>query len=315
MIPFSHEEKKRLFDGRNVSSELPYDSIEGNLPLIQEGNGRLSISGAQEKYAMVEDHGKLRFTRENESGTYILKPVSSDRRFLYRQDMPANEHLTMFLARHIYGLSVAAHGLCYFRNGEPAYVTRRFDYRPTGEGKYPMEDFASIAGLNKEKYGEDFKYNVLSYEDCAAIIADHCHAAKTELLKFFRQVLFNYLFDNADAHLKNFSLIEYHPGDYRLSPAYDLLNTGLHLPSGIFALEKGLFKEGTPVLDTTPIGRPMFWEFGKRLGIPEKLLEKELALFARKDTKVGEFTRQSQLSEEAKASYISSFNYRLSTLQ
>ncbi len=314
MMTFTSEEKKRLFDGRSVSAVLPYDSIESNLQAIREGSGRLSISGAQEKYAMVEDKGELRFTRENEVGTFILKPVSSDRRFLYRQDMPANEHLTMTIANSVYGLPVAAHGLCQFSNGEPAYLTRRFDYKPDG-GKYLMEDFASLAGLNKENYGEDFKYNVLSYEDCAELIIAHCLAAKTELLKFFRQIIFNYLFDNADAHLKNFSLVAYHPGDYRLSPAYDLLNTGIHLPTSIFALEKGLFKEGTPIVDTTPIGRPLFWEFGKRLGFTDNLLEKELTSFARKDTKTWGLIEASTMSPEAKTSYLSTYKYRLSTLQ
>lgn len=314
MITFTPEEKKRLFDGRSVSAVLPYESLESNMHAIREGSGRLSISGAQEKYALVEDEGKLRFTRENEVGTFILKPVSTDRRFLYRMDMPANEHLTMTIAESVYGIPVAAHGLCQFLNGEPAYLTRRFDFKAEG-GKYPMEDFASLAGLNRENYGEDFKYTVLSYEDCASLIVKHCLAAKTELLKFFRQILFNYLFDNADAHLKNFSLVAYHPGDYRLSLAYDLLNTGIHLPTSIFALEKGLFKEGTPISDTTPIGRPLFWGFGKRLGFADRLLEKELAFFARTETKTWGLIEGSSLSPEAKTSYLSTYKYRLSTLQ
>jgi serine/threonine-protein kinase HipA len=44
--------------------------------------------------------------------------------------------------------------------------------------------------------------------------------------------VFNYLVHNGDAHVKNFSLIRSEDTEeYRLSPAYDLLNTRLHLPT------------------------------------------------------------------------------------
>ena len=42
-------------------------------------------------------------------------------------------------------------------------------------------------------------------------------------------VVFNFLFSNGDAHLKNFSIIETPLGDFKLSPAYDLLNSRIHI--------------------------------------------------------------------------------------
>lgn len=311
---FCKEDRKALFDGKEVSSLLPYESLEANAPLIQSGLGRLSISGAQEKYSMIEKNGKLILCPEGEHGHYILKPKPADRRFLFREDMPANEYLTMHIAHAVYHIPVAASGLCRFANGETAYICRRFDYKPDGS-KYAVEDFASIAGLNRERYGEDYKYSILSYEDCAQIIADNCISAKAELLKFFRQILFNYLFLNADAHLKNFTLMEYLPGDYRLSPAYDLLNTQMHLSTSIFALEKGLFKEGMPRADTAPAGRPLFVEFGRRIGIPARLVEKEITYFAGNYASVWQMIDGSPLSGEARKSYIYDYKYRLSTLR
>ncbi len=47
--------------------------------------------------------------------------------------------------------------------------------------------------------------------------------------RFFELVVFNYLFANGDAHLKDFSLQQTPNGDYLLSPTYDLLNTSLHV--------------------------------------------------------------------------------------
>jgi len=48
------------------------------------------------------------------------------------------------------------------------------------------------------------------------------------------------LFSNGDAHFKNFSLIETSLGDFKLSPAYDLLNSRIHVEDKDFALEDGL---------------------------------------------------------------------------
>ena len=180
MRPFSREERKALFDGKQVSSLLPYDSLEGNvqvLEIIREGNGRLSISGAQEKFAMVEDGGSLRFTRKGERGKYILKPIPADYRFYLREDMPANEYLTMHIARNVYHLSVAAHGLVFFGNGQPAYLTRRFDYLEDGR-KAGMEDLASIAGLNASTSGSDVFTGTIQY--CRIIY----HAANIGIIRF-----------------------------------------------------------------------------------------------------------------------------------
>ena len=263
---------------------------------------------------MVIDGDRLRLTHAGESGRYIVKPASMDRRFLLRDDMPANEYITMRIAQSVYSIEVAAHGLCFLENGEAVYLTRRFDYLPDGT-KIPMEDFASLAGINRQNAGSDYKYNRLSYEDCADLIRKFSKAPKVDLLKFFRQILFNYLFCNSDAHLKNFSLYSPKSGDYRLSPAYDLLNTQLHLGSPIFALEKGLFKEGTPINDTTPIGKPMFEEFGRRLGFPDSLIQQELSRFAGEHAAVNDLVQGSIMSQKAKDDYLSSYRYRRITLR
>lgn len=314
MNTFTNQEIKDLFDGKFVSAVLPYNTFNENSDLIKERQGRLSISGAQEKYGFIEDNGILRLTLPGEHARYIVKPAPYDRRFLYKSDMPANEAITMRIARDIYKIPVASHGLCFLSNGESVYITKRFDYSSDGK-KYKMEDFASVAKLSKSTHGDDYKYTALSYEDCAQIIIDYCPAASVELLKFFRQIIFNYLFSNGDAHLKNFSLIEYEEGDIRLSPAYDLLDTNLHLSSSIFALEKGLFKEGTPIIDTTPIGRPLLEKFGLRIGIKQKIVNRELDFFAGDYPEVFTIIENSILSADAKRSYTLDYKYRLSTLR
>jgi serine/threonine-protein kinase HipA len=56
-------------------------------------------------------------------------------------------------------------------------------------------------------------------------------AYAVQLEDLFHRHVFNYVFSNGDAHLKNFSLSRREFGDYLLSPAYDLLCTGIHIPN------------------------------------------------------------------------------------
>ena len=191
-----------------------------------------------------------------------------------------------------------------------AYICRHFDVSPSGK-KYNQEDFASLAGLTNANDGSDYKYNNLSYEECADIIRKYVKAAPVEILKFFRIVVFNYLTLNDGAHLKNFSLINRGDGEYHLAPAYDLINTSLHLSMPrIFALDKGLFKEGMSLSDTIAIGRKDFEVFGRRIGLSERLIKRELDFFAVEYPFAKELIDRSFLSDSLKRSYCLSYNYR-----
>jgi serine/threonine-protein kinase HipA len=122
--------------------------------------------------------------------------------------------------------------------------------------------------------------------------------------------LFNFITLNDDAHLKNFSLIERN-GEYRLSPAYDLINTSLQLRNPrIFALDKGLFKEGMKLSDTRTISRSDFVEFGKRIGLQERVIQQELKNFSTEQPMVKELLERSFLSAELKEHYYLSYKYR-----
>jgi serine/threonine-protein kinase HipA len=114
--------------------------------------------------------------------------------------------------------------------------------------------------------------------------------------------------------LKNFSLIE-SSGEYSLSPAYDLLNNSLQLREPrIFALEKGLFKEGMAFSDTRTIMRSDFEEFGRRIKLPARVVKKEIDMFAREQPLVKELLERSFLSPELPEQYWSSFNHRRNRL-
>ena len=315
---YSPEACRKLFGGKQVSHILDFDSPNNDSADstdYAEHIGRISLSGVQPKGALVLRDGSLRKPKEGERGEYILKPAPVSYALLERKYCPANEHLTMQMAAQAYGIETAANALCFFRDGEAAYITKRFDVAPDGS-KYPQEDFASLAGLTKANGGTNYKYGVLSYEDCADIIRRYVRAAQVDLLRFFRVVLFNYITLNDDAHLKNFSLIDRGNGDYRLAPAYDLINTSLHLHTPqIFALEKGLFKEGMRMTDIHTVDRTDFVEFGRRIGLPERMVKREIDTFAEESPLALELIERSFLPEALKKSYKQSYQYRCFTLK
>lgn len=310
---------KLMFDGAPVSHILSFNS-----PNSENGDGgdyaqhigRISLSGVQPKASLTldADH-QLTKPAADERGRYILKPAPSSYALLERKYCPANEHLSMQMASQVYHIETAANALCFFRDGEAAYLTRRFDVAPDGS-KYQQEDLASLAGLTKVNGGSDYKYSHLSYEECAELIRRYMVAASVEVLKFFRIVVFNYLILNDDAHLKNFSLINRGDGEYHLAPAYDLVNTSLHLyEPRIFALDKGLFREGMNLTDTRTVGRQDFEEFGRRIGLSPRLVKRELDFLASEQPLAHQLIERSFLSEKLKRYYWQSYNYRRITLR
>jgi serine/threonine-protein kinase HipA len=112
---------RRLFNGRKVSHILQYDhpsvSEESN-ELFLENRLHISISGVQEKLSLILDKNILRLAKVGEQGTHILKPIPRDLKKV--DQVPANEHLTMQIARQIYGINVAENALIFFKSGTPA---------------------------------------------------------------------------------------------------------------------------------------------------------------------------------------------------
>ncbi|MDE7374125.1 MAG: HipA domain-containing protein [Odoribacter sp.] len=313
---YSSVARRILFDGRKVSHIFSEPSPDADADEVNDAIrsiGRISLSGAQSKFSVViGDNDRLRYAREKEQGTFILKPMPTGYQIVNRDFCAANEHVTMQIASQVYGIETAANALCFFEDERSAYLTRRFDVH--GNGKYKQEDFAALLGYSKDNAGANYKYDRASYEECAGIIHRYVKAALIDIRRFFRLILFNFVTLNDDAHLKNFSLIE-RDGEYRLSPAYDLVNTSLQLREPrIFALDKGLFKEGMSFSDTRTIGRADFEEFGKRIGLPEKVVMQEIDGFTSGRSSVKELLSRSFLSAELQEQYWKSYDFRCKML-
>lgn len=303
---------KKLFGGKKVNHYLDFTRPEFNSAKLERSD-RLSISGIQLKHSLKLENNKLVLTEED--GEYILKPIPGGV-FKNLDQVPYNEHLTMQIANQVYKLDTALNAILFFADDEPAYIAKRFDR--TKEGKKTLqEDFAQIAGRTEETNGHNYKYD-FSYEEIAELMKKHIKPYLIEIEKYFRVIIFNYLFSNDDAHLKNFSLYRNEQyGDYLLTKFYDLLNTSIHVPNeSEFDLE--LFKDNFET-DAYKAGikytKPDFVEFAKRIGINENRFTKIYDAMLDKTEQVKEMVDSSFLRSDLKRVYFVGYVDRLERLK
>ncbi len=173
--------------------------------------GKMSIQGVQVKLSAKLAVSEGQFEIVDRGGTYILKPAPAG----YRE-VPENEDLTMRLATAA-GIRVPLHGLVYAKDATRTYFIKRFD---RGKGKkFYLEDFGQLLGLPRE-----VKYET-SMEAFAEAVQQYTTFPALEAREFFLRTVFCFLTGNEDMHAKNFSLFSEDNEVFKLSPAYDLLNS------------------------------------------------------------------------------------------
>ena len=288
---------------RPFPKTLSFTKADLRLPLVVRKGRRNSISGVQAKVLLSMIDGELQVVEAG--GEYILKPVPDDSRSRFAADIPANEQLTMQIASRLFGIETAENACIRFADGELAYITRRFDRRDGHAIR--QEDLCQIAGRSEETHGESYKYD-FSYEEMADLIRAACPAARVELVKVFRQIVFDYVFCNGDAHLKNFSVYESALGDNVMTPAYDLLNTLLHYPGDLTFMALSLFRDPdftTPEFEKLGFyTEPDFAALGRAYGVEADGVHRLLEEFLAAEPKIAEMVSDSLLSPEAKAEYL-----------
>lgn len=305
--------RKSMFDGLRTSPVLPFETPKDeNLISFQEHSKRLSISGVQLKYSLRLENKTLVLTEKG--GEYILKPIPPAQQLFHVDQVPENEHLTMQIAKQIFNIPTAENVLIHFQDGTPAYLTKRFDVAADGT-KYLQEDFAQLTSRTSKTHGETFKYQG-SYEEIGVLIQKFVPASIIAAERFFHQVVFNYIFSNGDAHLKNFSLYRTQEGEYQLTPAYDLLTTVIHSPvesdtaldlyegdlQSAFYSQYGFY------------GRPNFLELAKRLLIQSSRAERILYSYPAALEKVKRMVANSFLNEAIKEKYINNVTDKMGRL-
>jgi len=310
---------KKVFFGKKVNHILPFNPPqldEDVAEIFRQNRKILSISGVQIKQSLRLEKNELRITQEGEQGQYILKPIPHRESFGLIDQLPANEHLTMQIASQVYKLNVAENALIFFKNGEPAYITKRFDLKEDGS-KLNQEDFATLLGRTRESAGDIFK-NEGSYETLAKAMKKYIPAYPVEIEKFYSLVIFNYLFSNGDAHLKNFSVQTTANGDHILSPAYDLINTRIHIKDDTaMALTDGLFDndyETASFKENAFYAYDDFYDFGLKIGIVASRVKKLLDKLRTPQVLTSKLISASFLSINTKKRYTDYYEDRLKAL-
>ena len=98
---------RKVFEGKKVSHIMDLSINDDTESEIAASINKISISGVQEKISAIVKKGKINITPEGESGRYIIKPIPEYKNLRFRNNIPANEHLTMQIASQVYKINTA----------------------------------------------------------------------------------------------------------------------------------------------------------------------------------------------------------------
>jgi serine/threonine-protein kinase HipA len=255
--------------------------------------GHTTLSGIQRKISLQLETKSRTLQVATEGGRFILKPQAQT-----FPHLPENEHVTMRMAERA-GIAIPPCGLIQLKDETLAYIVRRFDRTETGT-KLLQEDFCQLdERAPKEKYDG-------SAELCAKIVNRHASAPVACAAKLFRLMVFVWWTGNGDMHLKNFSLLRGEDGNYRLSPAYDLLSTRLVIADDLLALSVDGNKKN--------VTRRQWMTYAAHCKVPPRAAERILSEIAAATEDCTAMIARSALPDEMKANYAALVRKRATTL-
>ncbi len=191
------------------------------LGLSEDSDFRISLTGAQEKTALLKLNGKWHQPLKSTPTTHIFKPaigiVQGEIDFTSSVE---NEWLCLNICKK-FGLPTTNAEIKRF-NKIPVLVVERFD-RLIKKGKIyrlPQEDLCQALGFpSTKKYQTDGGPGIQS-------ICELLKSANDSFLdrrNFIKTQIIFWLLAAIDGHAKNFS-IQLLPGGFQLSPLYDILS-------------------------------------------------------------------------------------------
>jgi serine/threonine-protein kinase HipA len=200
----------------HIIDRLPEDPLLTSL----DNPPRLSLAGAQSKFAVFKSGEKYYCSNDKHPSTHIIK--ITNKRF---PDLLKNELFCMKLARAIQ-LDVPYVELKE-AEGRPYLEIERYDRRMENETviRIHQEDFCQALGIVSGR-----KYQAgggASLRACHGIIEKFSDNLLLDIKRFMEWIVFNYLTGNTDAHAKNISFLYGRTG-LCLAPFYDLLSTEVY---------------------------------------------------------------------------------------
>lgn len=175
---------------------------------------RFALAGSQGKFALERFDGRWTWPNAKHPSTHIVKPPHD--RFC---GVSLVEDATMHFAAAC-GLDVARSFVRSFGEDQ-AYVVERFDREVCADGqvlRIHVEDFTQALGISRHA-----KYSVAA-ADAFALLKGLSNG-RSLVREWAKQLVFNTLVGNCDAHGKNYSLFLRPDGSVDLCPLYDALCT------------------------------------------------------------------------------------------
>lgn len=201
--------KKEAVDGRYLEElqrlaakfEEDATSVDDGMALLFQAGS--SPGGARPK-ALIKD----------QKTSYLAKFPSVRDQF----DVVSLEAATMELARKA-GVTTAPTKL-ETTGTKKVLLVERFDINHLTKGRNHVISMQTLLKADG--------FYFVGYRDLADVIRRVCSDPIEDLLRLFKQLLFNVMIGNTDDHLKNFCMI-YDGDGWKLSPAFDLVpNIGLN---------------------------------------------------------------------------------------
>lgn len=204
------------------SLEIPvYVEDDKNIQKNREPGLRFSLAGVQMKFSVLRDPDRIILPASKQDGEWIVKLGST--RFPFTAE---NEYAIMQWAMSA-GFDVPE---CYLQDaktvsgslskhtdfGDRVFVIRRYD-RKAGR-RIHQEDFTQVTSLRPE-----LKYDNIKYDQCGGLIKQLLN--DDAYYEFIRRLAFVIASGNADAHLKNWSLLYLDHQHPSLAPMYDQVCT------------------------------------------------------------------------------------------
>ena len=249
-------------------------------PLLSGRDIRLSLAGAQPKFAVYMKEGRMYYPRGGYFSSHLIKPRSAG-----FEGLAINEYFCMRLAAKT-GIAVPYVELRRVKGTEYLLVDR-FD-RLTGSGgreRVHQEDLCQALG-----YTSDRKYQKEGgpgLKDCYEFLSGVSGIGSSE--RFVTLLVYNYLTGNCDAHAKNFSIlhgienIRYaggaqhaarKPGAVTLAPFYDLVSTDAY-----GNLSKDMAMKVGGAWDIREVQKHDLYRFADEVKIKEKEMDRILGNF------------------------------------
>ncbi len=292
-----HPRCARKFFGSKTVPLMEYRHEDLDHLAVQIIHSQTSLTGVQPKLSLnlSKHEGSSRLTIVGLWGDYIFKPQTEN-----YPELPENEDLTMHLAE-VAKISVVPHSLIRLADGRLGYISKRIDRTSDGE-KIDMEDMCQLT-----LHPTEYKYKG-SYELIAKTIAQFSSTPKLDITNYLQLLLFCFVTGNNDMHLKNFSL--YRPIlDYRLTPAYDLLNVAIANPKDKEELALPLRGRKSKLKLND------FLTAATAMGVQENVVKRLIAGFQKALPQWKALIHNSFLSDEMKNKYEGLIVNRLSRLQ